>query len=307
MVVATVCVLGHTATKPAENKFRAELMLETVREARERRPGKLDVLLFPGGFFKYREYVGHFDYHGRKKKLESASFSNACAAVGKQTSAHVIAGVDSEDSPRDKHDDVADQLCVAWNGRGIVSIAKKVFPTEDEGYNMGCYVEDYSTVHRLLKLTSGRKSLLCACYDMFGCADSARMRRTRERFIRNLCDHKGNHLYEGVEGFRIERQQAVRSFWECIRNNGVRTAFVAIHGFHTSGRDNRWQNYGLDGAAQAINGCAFGAAHYTHKLPSLGTTLTLAATRRNVYTHATAPRDEFYTCDGSALVRVLVI
>jgi hypothetical protein len=307
MLFATVCVHGDRLVDSSSIKDRVKLLKQTSDEIQDKKAGLIDVLLLPGGFFNHGHHIGNLDFYGRKKQLERNPFSAACTQVSHTTGAVVIAGVDTKPSSAHECDDIADQLCVAWDGNGIVSIGKKVFPTADEGYDMGCYIEDYSSPHRLVTLKNGEKTILCACYDMFGCADYASMKDTREEFIQNLCDYKGHYFYDGVTGFIQERQKAVRSFWQLIRSNSISKAFVAIHHFHSSGRDNRWQTYGIDGAAKALKGCAFGAAHYTNKLPSLGAKLTLASTRKNKYTHATAPIYEFYTCGGKALVRLFSI
>ncbi len=149
--------------------------------------------------------------------------------------------------------------------------------------------------------------MLCACYDAFGCADLGKLNGTREGYIQNLANRKGDYFYDGVQGFEQKRQKAVRSFWTLVKTSNVTTAFVAIHGFACSGRDNRWQLHGINGAAQALGGEAFGAAHYTEKMPPIGSKLTLAATVKNQCKQGAACKKEFYVGDKDALVRVFSV
>ena len=73
-----------------------------------------------------------------------------------------------------------DELCVAWSASGIVGLGRKIFPVckGESGYRevdeLICYESDYSTTHRVVHLASGRKAVLCACYDMFGVQEVGR-------------------------------------------------------------------------------------------------------------------------------------
>ncbi len=145
MNIVTICVSGDHLQAPSGNSDRVKLLDNWCHEVAKQDFKSPDAVLLPGGFFNHSEYIGHLDHKGRKAQLKKNAFYEAMCKAADLLDTLIIAGVDSQPSPSDDKDDIADQLCVAWGSKGIVGLGKKIFPPEDEGYDMGCYMEDYNS------------------------------------------------------------------------------------------------------------------------------------------------------------------
>ena len=108
-----------------------------VKDIQRQSWSKLDCVVFPGGFFRQPEYIGHLPHQDRVKTIEATDFGttmkDACRELqGQNPGLVIVVGVDSNVHPK-RHDYGRDQMCVAWNASGIVGIGRKVFPSPGEG------------------------------------------------------------------------------------------------------------------------------------------------------------------------------
>jgi hypothetical protein len=168
---------------------------------------------------------------------------------------------------------MGDQFCLAVSAAGIVGLVRKVFPTAaDTRPHARCFipaVADFATAERYVMLSSGNKAVLCACYDMFGLAESAAESSIRTGAIRRLyvngrivdaCDH----------AFKRLRTECVAGFEKRFLSEAPDLAIAVLHGFARPGLDGYWQRHGLATASSMMWGkLALGSAHFGSKLPRI--------------------------------------
>lgn len=273
LAVATACIAGVTARTARENRGRI-LLLHAIAEKIGQRRWRPTVLLLPGGYFHLPVHIGHREYTDRIDHLTRQPFSEACLRVAQALDTNVVAGVDSTPwlRPGFRFEDAGDQLCVAWAKASIVGVGRKVFPTDGEADDLVIYAADMATPQRLAALGAGRRALLCSCYDMFGCTETAGAPGTRSRNIRWLCTDEGGLLER-----RSHRREVASAIsrgvlaWEGLVS-GASIGLAAIHGFTRSGQGSGkayWQRHGIEKASAVLGGrMAFGAAHIEPPLPA---------------------------------------
>lgn len=183
-----------------------------------------------------------------------------------------------------------DQLCVAWSAKGIVGIGRKVFPVapelyakepedfpEDDAVDAPYYVtyaKDFCDPKRVVELSSGRKAVLCACYDIFGCSERYSQNKTRTKMIEWLVDESGRVIHLPDE--KDITRNYVEQFQKLI--DDVDTALVAAHSFDRGSKANYFERHGIAAASAALNsGMVVGAAHFKKCLPSKSDIATLVA------------------------------
>jgi hypothetical protein len=218
---------------------------------------QLEAIQLPGGFLTFEGKLPA-GFQQRKAFLERArhAFAKSCMDAARLLDRHspgaaLCVGIDSPDA--------RDQLNVAWRPSGIVAMARKIFPTKDEGTDLVCDVDDFATAHRYLELPSGRTALLCACYDVYGCADHG-PRGTRARCIRNLSS-KGKLLTRRDPTFSEELHDSLAGFSEQLLSRWPRVVLAAIH--QTRGRHTYWHKHGLPDASAILDGAlVVGGVHF---------------------------------------------
>jgi hypothetical protein len=226
----------------------------------------LDAVLLPGGFLYLAHYVGNLVYAERVRRLDDlARVVDAVACLNRSPGAVIVAGVDS-DGPND--DVGGDQLCVAWNGVGVVGVGRKIFPVRgNEADDLICYVEDFSASSRIVTLRNGYKAILCACYDGYAVKKRDQALHITDwkqsvKWIANIGPDPRNCRIAGTALSGL-----IQNFSDLICKNAVGTALVAIHSTPVG----RWQTQGIQGASAKLNngaGDAYGAIHFTDSLPS---------------------------------------
>jgi hypothetical protein len=310
--LATVCVKGQPARQYRTYERRLELLAKLVKEI-DQRWENLDAVVFPGGFLRLGKSIGHLCYDDRVQALNAAGFvapiKKAVKMLQRSPGALITAGVDGPGFP---NGDGGDQLCVASDKNGIVGIGRKIFPVAgDEADALLCYDTDFGESRRVVKLASGRKAVLSACYDMFGVAERGDVDGARARNIRWIGTYR-DQIERGSNGFDETLAANLGAFRKVL--DGVTVGIAAIHCFegHSTGF---WQRHGIAACSAALgSGFAVGAAHFG-QLPLKPNSSALAAAQvpaRHVtqgiqrQANSWAPNDHFkFSCqEGAALVRL---
>lgn len=277
--LATLCVLGDTASSAHDNKARIDL-LHVLEKALQRNRDwhQLDAILLPGGFFWLSTALETASFDQRVARIRRSPFAAAIFALLRQLSEQspglkLVTGVMAQS--RDKRERT-EQACVAFDRHAVVGVARKIFPTlaESRGRRvMSAVVDDYSSSQRFIDLANGSIAALHACYDLFGTADLGTIGSTRRAAIRTMRSARGR-LTERDEGFRSERAYRVSQWHTLLRERAPDVLLTSIHGFQRPGLDGYWQRHGIARASAALNGAfALGAAHFLEALPASGSTL----------------------------------
>jgi len=305
--IVTVCVKGKPPSDDKDNKER-EKILEDVVEDVKIKWKKIDVIVFPGGFFYLGNYIGHLSFEKRVKVLSKTSFHKICKKMCRKLPKNslIIAGVDSENPKEPKiKGEWGDQLCVAFSRHGIEGIGRKIFPVKNvedvkgcENNYYVCYSDDFFTDKRIVKLRNGEKIILCACYDMFGVA----MPNKKEKNILFI-DDKRYRREDGSE-FKNIRKSCIEKFNKMIKRKKIASGIVAIHRFTSHGNSSgkvMWQRHGIASCSAALGKFAVGAAHF-EELPryDISTLVSnkvpknhLSKSGHNRKSHEVLPKDNF--------------
>lgn len=322
-VIATVCYRGYKARSTTTTSKRESDLFQLVLAINQStlRP---QAIIFPGGFFFLNQHIGHLPYPERKRVIESSSIGFTCRAslamlnTIPPSEPLLVVGIDTAKRPRHGcSSDSGDQLCVAFDKTGVVGIGRKIFPDDYELFDHVSYAKDFTGLGRVVGLPDGRKAVLCACYDMFGIAESPARVTKRTRNIKYIGEGK-NFVAEPGEAKHAEvRTGLVQGWADMLKREGVSVGMAAIHQFGRPGLDKYWQRHGVGVASAALGGgLAIGAAHFVEALPAVDKS-TLAAVgvpqshladglRRKHY--AIRPVESFHitTKHGTALVRSFV-
>lgn len=279
--IAAVCVRGQRCKTIARNPKRLELADSIVSALLEHPWQPLDAVLLPAGFLRLPASIADLDFAGRAEALARTRIGRALIRQCRRLEAAfpgilIVTGIDG-----DGRDEGDDQLCVAFGARGVVGVARKLFPTDHDTRNPERAVTprlaDYDCPGRIVALPSGRRAALCACYDVFGFHEGPDTLSARTRAIRHI--HDGSRvLADDEDGFTALRRAALASWQARWRGAGADLALAAIHGFEQPGRDGYWQRHGMACAAAALGGASIGAAHFEDGLPEPGSS-TLAAVK----------------------------
>jgi hypothetical protein len=272
MNILSVCMDAKPAGRALENRMRVRALHTVLTQANATWRG-ISVVLFPGAylrvpgdacFFRQRR-IAHLDRHGLMEPLLAAR-----ALLTRSRAAWIVLGIDSPKAGRFG----GDQLCVAYGSRDRVQIARKIFPTRFDP-NYVCNIEDYACPERVIKLASGERALLTACYDMFGAADTARASTPRQRSIRHLKLDSGEDV---SLSYTLKLRVAHASLLE-----GVTLGLSTIHEFPSEPNLSAhagvgfWQRHGLAACAAVLRGRTVGAAHFSVSLPRTPAASPLAA------------------------------
>lgn len=288
--IVSVCVLGQPLANIDANTERQGLLQKAIHEISNRGWSSIDAVVLPGGFFCLDKYLGPLSYTERVVVLENTSFhkvcTNGCQYLSQSSPGVIIAvGIDTSKGPEDFTGFWPDQLCVAWNKKGIVGIGRKVFPVSppknkeyreenDESLHYICYIEDYKDRNRIVSLANGANAILCACYDMFGCAENPEesVVTDRTRKIRHIHDRTRLHSANiprrpgsKFDCFKLLRRGCISSFQTLLKTNNVVVALGAIHQDPSA---RYWQIHGIQACSAGLDGgLAIGAAHFSVSLP----------------------------------------
>ncbi len=303
---------GQPARQYRSHERRLELLAKLVKEI-DQRWENLDAVVFPGGFLRLDESIGHLCYADRVQALNVAGFvapiKKAVRVLRRSPGVLITFGVDGPNYP---NGDGGDQFCVAADKSGIIGLGRKIFPVAgDEAESLLCYDADFRERQRVVKLPTDRKAILSACYDMFGVAERGNIDGTRANNIRAIGSYQ-DQVERGGSRFNNKFAQNMVTFDRLL--DGVTIGIAAIHYFdgHATGF---WQRHGIAACSAALgSGFAVGAAHF-RQLPLQANSSTLAAAqvpsahltagiRRQ--THGWTPTEhfEFRSQDGAALIRL---
>lgn len=318
--IATVCVLGHTVKRLSGNAARIRLMQKVVEKISTRESWqRLDAVVFPGGYFRLAESIGDRSDWQRILTIQSQPFGNATIEAASQLDS-ISAGcflIVGADSPAHSRSEWGDQFCIAINTKGVIGLARKIFPTDgdtvDRDFSYVTYAKDYSSTRRIILLPNGSRAILCACYDIFAFGPQPHGMPRSVSAIRDV--RMGKHKWQiGEDEFPKIRDSAVERWLEFLADRNIDVAISSIHGFKQPGRDGYWQRHGIAAASASIDGLAIAASHFNQALPSVfrsplaslnvpRTALALGAARTS---HAHNPIDGFEIADGAtrALVRL---
>lgn len=285
--IVSVCIRGSKPRRLSYNERQADLLHETIDRLVEASGwDDIDAVIFPGGYFRTGHYVGHMPYRDRAATLEQTQVGRSCRMAADHLSdigvgALLVVGMDSMNrGPADR----GDQLCVAFDSKGVAGIGRKVFPTDGDTNGetcapLVCYASDFADPHRIVTLPSGGNAILCACYDVFGVAAAQRQSTLKCGHIRYLMDPDRRTADE--RGFRQRRRELVSDWARFLIDRRTDVSLGAIHHFRRPGRDIFWQRHGIAAASAALGGgLSVGAAFFAEALPRLhgdGWKSTLAA------------------------------
>ena len=239
----------------------------------------VDAVVLPGGYFvqggKSDRYLD-LAFEDRGKLLCGATFAEAAAGAAqaldeRRTGALLILGVDTV-GPKNP---LGDQLCVAWSATGPTGVARKVFPTREEGKN-GYIVNanDFGAKERVVSL-GGTRVLLCSCYDGYGITNQP----DKSKYVSRL-SADGTVARRGDPEFRRLLNAGLQEWRGLVQT--VDSAVVAIHyfgraakrdGFSTS----YWRRHGLATASATLQGgWVVAGANFDGRLPCRGTDILAA-------------------------------
>lgn len=180
----------------------------------------------------------------------------------------IVVGIDSVPYSSDDH---GDQMCVAFSLYGVIGIGRKVWPADGDTNWDGrppvvCYPADFGSPHRIVTLANGSRALLCACYDVFGIAETIVGPTARIRYIRYLAP---DQRYDGPgAGFLRVRRRLVAEWGQLLADQRVDVGLAAVHRFQQPGRDIFWQRHRMATASAALGGgLVVGAALFNDRLP----------------------------------------
>lgn len=310
----SVCVRGGSSKNQEQNTRKIKILKNIENKILNSSWENINCIVFPGGFFHLSSYVGDLSYIDRCKAVAEADFyeiSIQVCTVLEQANPGILLFIGIDTIPKDKYG--YDQLCVALSKNGIVGIGRKIFPTQEEGASYICYADDFSTHHRIVKLPSGRKAVLCACYDLFGIAETTSNVTKRTKNIRNI--QSGRQLLElsKTANFKQIRNKCINEWSILLKEQQVNTGIATIHGFRKPGLDGFWQRHGIATASSALKeGLAIGASHFEDRLPAVGkSTLTSFCVEKSHLTsglhrktHRQPPNDKVFVND--AIVRLFI-
>ncbi len=281
--LVSVCLAGTTAEHVSENRQRIALLQEIIGVIRAKAKWHpIDAIVFPGGLFRLDVPIARKSHAERVKVIEASRFGRAAmeglelAEMPSDTT--LVFGILADGRGANER---PDQACVALNARGVVGLARKIFPTDLETSGKRILLQsvaDFGSNDRFLKLANGNVAILSACYDLFGLADGKDVSPARTKTIRHLWD--GTRIVrQGDEGFRKLRSQCLADWRRQMQERAPAIAIATIHGFDRPGRDGYWQRHGIAAASAALKGgLVVGAANFIARLPDAETS-TLAAKR----------------------------
>ena len=259
-VAVTVSIRGLPA--PCPSKPRMRILAGAVRRAIAI-DSPVHVVLFPGGYFRYRGFLSGLSFDDRKQRLDHAPFADAIKASARELDeqcegALLVVGIDTAHKGA-----WGDQLCVAWGASGVKGIGRKVFPVKGgEAENYPVNAHDFSEEQRLVALPQGKQAMLCSCYDGFGIHDPRRYGRLIKRI---------GAAGEDARSWRASAdfEKAIHD-WESLCQK-ANMALIAIHHFYAGATSTMWQRHGIASASAKLGGApALAAAHFQDRLPARG-------------------------------------
>jgi hypothetical protein len=277
--LATLCVHGDTAASTRDNSDRILLLEELVRALKEHHAWHpLDAILLPGGFFWLSKALGAADFERRSAAICQERFASVVPSLLTQLQTlspgvKLVTGVMAR--PRNKKERI-EQACIALDHRGLIGVARKIFPTHAESRGrrfMSPIADDYRSVQRFVELPNGSIAALHSCYDLFGTADIGTGTGTRRSAIRTLRSSRGR-LTENDEDFHSNRDSGIAAWTDLMATKKPDVLMTSIHAFERPGLDGYWQRHGIARASAAFAGAmSLGAAHFLECLPTEGSTL----------------------------------
>lgn len=318
----TVCFQGKKAISKKDSDKRSIDFIEIISKI-TKFDCKPQAIIFPGGFFFLNHHIGNLDFANRKRVIEASPIGAVC-----QNSVDIlksslrepllVVGIDTRRKARPGcSPDNGDQLCVAVDKKGVVGIGRKIFPDDYERSDYVTYADDFRGRGRIIRLPDGRKAVLCACYDMFGIAESGAHVTKRTKNIEYIGDGKAPVIEPSGQMQAEIRDSLVRTWADMLKREEVSVGFAAIHQFDRPGRDLYWQRHGIAVASAALGGgLAIGAAHFVEHLPvadkstlaAFGVPHSHLAAGLHRKHYAVQPIDSLYvkTTHGRALLRTFI-
>lgn len=281
--IATLCVLGDPVQTTSANRARIKLLEKAVESIQANSSwARLDALLLPGGYFWLSRPIGPLSDTARRSAVLTQAFARAVCRLVRvlhKRSPGCIIVVGTRAKPKAKGE-YLEQVCLAFSARTVVGLARKIFPTLSEATGKSRtipYARDYGSALRVVKLASGHRAILSACYDMFGLAEIAESQASeRQRALRVFRTDKGL-AEQGDVGFTELKAGSLSQWHQLLEVTGPTIALASIHCFDGPGRDGYWQRHGIAVASSVLKGgLAVGAAHFSYQLPK-PTSSTLAS------------------------------
>lgn len=269
--IAAAHVFGAHLRQVVHNDGRVRLLSWIVDKIATKTDwARLDALLLPAGFLALEAPLGPLSSNARHSTLAQSPISFACRtaamSLARTSDAVLVLGVDTRPYLRGFS---GDQMMVAWRGDTIVGSARKIFPTAADTAPgkrrpLLLFEHDADDPARVVTLSSGRRALLCVCYDAFVFSELALGPTGKRANLRHLWTANG----AVVELASEEQTVFLRRHQRLIAERRPDVALVGIHGFDQPGRETRWQRHGMAVASAGLRGgLAVGAAHFRWWLP----------------------------------------
>ena len=269
--VVSVSVLGRPAKRLKANGKRLDLLATVIDELAGQgwgaEWGRLDAVLWPGGFLYLDEPLAALEGSERTAALQDGPLGPACldaafrlnACCGGALLAMGLRGPKSERFG-------GEQLMAAWSADGVVGSAAKVFPSHGDAEGkrpLLVHLKEPGDPQRSVRLACGAAAALCVCYDAFAFAE-ARLGPTGKRSALNW-------VSDGHEPRRPklhEQREAVDCYVAAVERKRPALVLAAVHHFELPGRETYWQRHGIATASAALGGAlVVGAAHFEDELP----------------------------------------
>jgi hypothetical protein len=314
--IVTLAVRGKPAKTTSDNRKRVKLLQAALLALADRRDWlPIDAVVLPAGYVRVAGGAGTRSRAARVRRLRAEPATRAaiecCATLtALSPGTLLIFGADSSASPRKRR---YDQWAIVCDDTSLVAVARKIFPTEgDTARGFVPSTADYGAPGRVITLASGKRALLCVCYDLFGVTETPDKPGVRTQMISRMIE-QGREVDRRQRRFPETRRASVTVWQRLVHTRQPEIAIALVHKFRRPGLDGYWQRHAIATAAAALGGAAIAAAHFTKRLPhhheaplaSFGVPAThlAAGGHRRAWRHV--PADEWPVTLGRRVAAVL--
>jgi hypothetical protein len=232
--IVTLSVRGKPAKTTSDNGKRVKLLQTALSALADRRDWlPIDAVVLPAGYFRVAGDAGTRSQAARLRRLRAEPAIQAaiecCATLAARSpGALLIFGADSCYSPKKGR---YDQWAIVCDGTSLVAVARKVFPTEgDIARGFVPSTADYSAPGRVIALASGKRALLCVCYDLFGVTETPGKPSARTQMISRMIA-QGREIDRRQQGFLETRRASVAVWQRLMRTGNLRSPSRWCTGF----------------------------------------------------------------------------
>lgn len=273
--VASVNVLGCSATRLQSTRLRLDFLVAIARAIRRRGWRNLDAVVFPAGFLRTTDWLGPLSPSERRRVIESSDVGDitrvaAAKLIGSSPGCVFVVGLDTHlHRPWGFR---GDQAAALVDAQGCLGVTRKVFPVDGDTNEWGRapYLLDPQDAYggeRFVALPNGSSAMVALCYDAFVFSEIARGPSSKLGAMRYRTDRE-----DGWNVFaRGEAQAWIAALGDQIARHRPNVVLNPIHGFARVGAEGFWQRHGLASVSSFLDGAlSVGAAHFRAALPETG-------------------------------------